>query len=130
MSNKPDAPPTKRPPTKPRPPAKWHPTRPTRAQVKRARDFLAPALLAFVVVLGTAAADSGDGDWELLIPGEPPICAKSSDACNEARDALAEGRWLPVGADPQHAPFRYIICKPHPGCFPAASLTIPGYNDK
>jgi hypothetical protein len=100
------------------------------AKLSRAAKALYAPVLAFVVVVGTAAAGSGDGDWALLIPGEKPICAKSEATCYAARDAIGAGRWTPLGIDRSYlnASIAFIDCKPSPGCFPAASLTIPGFN--
>ncbi len=117
---------------KPRPPAKWRAQRPTRGQVRKAIKFLAPALLALVVVLGTAAAGSGDRDYALTIPGEHPICSKSEESCNAARDAIGSGKWTPLGMDRREldAKFQAIDCVPHPSCFPEASNVIRGFNDR
>jgi hypothetical protein len=97
------------------------------ARVRRiAQRFLAPAL-ALLVVLSTAAAGSGDGDWALVIPGEQPICAKTERMCYAARDAIGAGHWR---QDLSAQIYPQIDCVPAPGCFPAASNYIKGFNDR
>ena len=84
---------------------------------------LHPSLFALGVVLAVAVA--GSGDYELVVPGvDAVICAKSRKVCDEARNAIRDGRWRIDGVS-SGAP---ILCPPHPYCFPARSNCIEGYN--
>ncbi len=100
---------------------RYPPRRPPKKLVAIANKMLAPAL-ALCVVVGVAAAGSGDADYALIAPGEKPICAKSHADCLAARDAIAAGRWPIV---PRDTP---VICRPTPACFPEASNHIPGFK--
>lgn len=84
--------------------------------------MIAPSLFAAGLVLVVAAA--GSGDYVLTVPGEVPICAKSRDTCEAAREAIRTERWPIAARD------AVTSCKPSPNCFSARSLVIPGYNDK
>ena len=87
--------------------------------------ILHPAIFAGAIVLGLAAAGSGDGDWELVIGslGEShPVCTKTKAQCYETIDALESGRWRPVGMD-GHA--LSLTCQPHPGCVGDAAWEEP-----
>ena len=101
---------------------RYPPRRPPQKLIRVAKAFLAPAF-AVAVVIGTAAAGSGDGDWALIIPAQDRICAKSEKDCHAAIAALNNGHWaigLPRTSE--------AYCIPYPSCFPAASNTIPGFN--
>ena len=86
------------------------------------RAFLAPSL-ALVVVIGCAAA--GSGDYVLVMPehgigtGSP---AKSLETCEAARRAAWNG-WLPDV--PAGTPSR---CQRAPGAFSERSNCIAGHN--
>jgi hypothetical protein len=78
------------------------------------KKFLAPALALFVV-LATAAAGTGDNDWELVVPtkdgGSLKVCVESSQYCHDVLTALYAGERqsdIDKGGQP--------ICRPHPGC--------------
>jgi len=81
----------------------------------------APAIgLSFLV-----AAASGSGDYALIAPNQPPICAKSVEVCEVAREAIKRGWFLKeIGRDAA------TYCIASPGCFSAESLVIKGYNDR
>ena len=64
----------------------------------------------------------GATDWQLEVPGQPPICAKSERVCREAQAAIASGRW-PIAPSVVHT-----VCAPAPGCFTPESDHIPGFN--
>lgn len=93
------------------------------SEIRRAGNWLLAPCLAIVVVLGTAAA--GSGDYMLVMPengiatGSP---AKSEETCELARLAAWRG-WLP--GVPEGTPSR---CEPHPGAFDARSNFIDGFN--
>jgi len=80
-----------------------------------------PAVTAALFVLLGAA------DWELVArdPAGPVerICAKSQAVCELAAAGIDRGWWAPD----LHG--RELRCEPRPGCFPAESLVIPGFND-
>ena len=114
---------------------RYPPKKPSLKMVRIAKALYAPAL-ALVVVVGAAAAGSGDGDYELILPGinDSPICAKSRADCEAAADAIYERRWTPLPprdhiskVSPES---ESLVCQPPPDCFPAASLTIPGFNSR
>ena len=86
---------------------------------------LPPAIGAALLVLAASAAGSGDGDWELVVPGlEGPMCAKSEAMCLEAHNAVLRGRIL----TDLPAALSATYCRPHPSCFPARSNYIDGFN--
>jgi hypothetical protein len=75
-------------------------------------------LFALGLVLTVAAASSGD--YALIAPGIPPICAKSSETCEAARIAISKGWFLDLPRD------TVTVCQPSPGCFDPVSLEIRG----
>ena len=77
-----------------------------------------PAIFAIAVVLAAAS------DWELRVEGlDGPICAKSREVCETARDAIRSGRWaLGVPRDVATG------CVPHANCFSPESECIASYN--
>jgi hypothetical protein len=89
----------------------------------RLSAFLAGLVLAgSLAALAVAEPSDGQDDYELLVAGQPPICAKSRDTCEAARTAIVRG-WL---ADmKQDAP---TICRPHPNCFSKESNCIRNFN--
>ena len=70
------------------------------------------------------AAASGMGDYALILPNQPPICAKSEATCETAREAIRTGQW------PIARPQVETGCIPAPNCFSAESLVIKGHNDR
>jgi hypothetical protein len=77
---------------------------------------------AAIGLLVAGAAAAGSGDFALIVPGQPPICATSATTCEQARYAIRMG-WLEglMGELPTK-------CEPHPNCFSARSGCIPGYR--
>jgi hypothetical protein len=89
------------------------------------KDILIPPILALVVVVGTAAA--GTGDYALVMPENgvgTGSCAKSLEACRDAQAAVQMGYITSV---PKGTPTR---CQPKPGCFSKRSNCIVGFNCK
>ncbi len=89
--------------------------------------FLAPALTSCIIVLGTAAAGSGDADYVLTIYGadgkDELVCTKSRRYCQEAQEAIEAERWrkeLPRDIS--------TTCRPSPSCFDQDSNYIRGFN--
>ncbi len=82
------------------------------------------ALVSYAAIglLFVGAAAAGSGDYVLIVPGEPPICAKSRDTCEAAREAIRKGWWLISRRDAA------TVCRPMPGCFPESSNHIRGFN--
>jgi len=113
---------TPTPPRKPRPPAKWRPTTPSKKAIQRGNKFLAPCL-ALAFVLAGSAVWAEPTDWALYTPSER-MCAKTHESCEIARHAIWEG-WLlgiPKGT--------FSVCQIHPDCFDPASNVIPGYHGR
>lgn len=80
---------------------------------------LHPLIGAALFVLAGSA-----GDYVLILPGQPPICAVDEASCEKAIDAVRRG-WLHW--DERDAVLR---CQPSPGCFSPESQVIRGYNDR
>lgn len=84
-----------------------------------------PSYAAIGLLFVGAAATSGSGDYALVVPNQPAICAKSVEVCKAAREAIKRGWFLPeVGRDAA------TYCIASPGCFTAESLVIRGFNDR
>ncbi len=122
-----------KPPRKPRPPAKWHPTTPTKKQVARGNKFLAPCLaLAFVLAGSAVWADPTDYVLTVTQNGvDTLICAKSLPTCEAAREAIISGKWpiAEIDSKASRSDSRAATsCRPSPGCFDPSSNVIPGFN--
>jgi len=84
------------------------------------------ALPSYLVIasslLFAAAASTGDGDYQLVLPDQPAICAKSARTYEDARAAIRRGWWPVADREAETA------CRPAPGCFSPRSLCIIGHN--
>lgn len=63
-------------------------------------------------------------DYALILPSGERNCATSAATCEAARTAIERGMAWPDGPGPGAT----TACVPQPGCRPARSLCILGYN--
>ncbi len=80
-------------------------------------------MTAIMAIILLVAGVGGSGDYALIVPGQPPMCAKSSQSCEMARTAISKGWFLK-----EIPPDTPTSCAPSPGCFSTQSNCIVGYS--